>query len=153
YARFAAGILNADISHRPFPYWLIAVEVVAGVLLPMLVALGPVLRAARVTVREALGDAPGAGALARAGAATATWLPRPLAVSLRAMFRRRVRLTLAVGTLAIGGAAFMSALNVAAAWTRSVERDFAGRRYDLTAAFEQPQPVADVARALAVVPG
>lgn len=156
YAEFAAGILNANLTGRPFPWWLLAAEVAAGVLLPLLVALGPVGRASRITVQEALADDPGPPASGTGHIdrwlARLVWIPRPLALSLRTAIRRRGRLALTVALLAIGGAAFLSALNVAAAWTRSVNQDFDRRRYDLTASLAQPTPVAEVSKALAGVP-
>ena len=56
YAGFSAGILNADVTHTAFPFGVVAAEIVAGLLVPLLVAMVPVLRASRITVREALGD-------------------------------------------------------------------------------------------------
>jgi putative ABC transport system permease protein len=155
YAEFAAGILNADITHAPFPWWLVAAEIVVGVLVPLLVALVPVQRASRITVHDALRNDPdpryGVSRFDR-------WLlglralPRPLALSLRATFRRRGRVALTVGTLAIGGAVFMSALNVAAAWNRAVDKDFSGRRYDLTLSLAELRATDEIDAVLATVP-
>jgi putative ABC transport system permease protein len=156
YADFAAGILNADITRAPFPWWLIAAEIAGGLLVPLLVAMIPVRRAARITVREALADdppprAPGGGRLER-GIAALPWISRPLALSVRGTFQRRGRFVMTVGGLAVGGAAFLAALNVSAAWTRAVEDDFARRRYDLTASFGATQPIATVEDILREVP-
>lgn len=157
YARFAAGILNADVSRTPFPAGLIVAVALGGMLLPLLVALGPVLRASRITVHEALhGDVSprhfGARAMDR-WLTRLAWLPRPLALSLRSTFVRRTRLALTVATLAVGGAVFMSALNVSAAWTRAVNADFRNRRFDLTVMLSEPQSIADMNALLATVPG
>jgi putative ABC transport system permease protein len=159
YALFSAGILNADIVRDGFPVWVVLVAVAGGLLVPLLVALGPVARAARITVREALGDEGGAGAaatgtggLARA-LADAAWLPRPLAFSLRATLGRRGRLAVTVGMLALGGAAFLSALNVADAWIRAVNADFSRRRYDLTVVLAASQRITAVDSLLAGVEG
>jgi len=152
YARFAAGILNADVSHAPFPLWVVPVVVVAGFAVPLLFALGPVHRAAGVTVQRALHDDPVAPR-ARRGPERFAWLSRPLRWSLRTTFARRGRLALTVGTLAMGGAAFISALNVSSAWTRAVDADFARRRYDLTVTLAERWPTATLDAALAAVPG
>jgi putative ABC transport system permease protein len=156
YAEFAAGILNADLSHRTFPLWLLFAEIAVGLVVPMLVAMGPVRRAAGITVREALSDEgtgnPFGERRAERWLMGLAALPRPLALSLRTTFQRRGRLVLTVATLAVGGAVFVSALNVAAAWTRSVERDFERRRYDLTVSLAAAQPVAEIDRVLAGVP-
>src|SRR4029079_16093628 len=47
----------------------------------------------------------------------------------------------------------MAALDVAEAWRRAVDRDFAGRRFDLLAGFADAQPVDSVRAVLASVPG
>lgn len=157
YARFSAGILNADVSHSPFPFGTLAVVVAVGLLAPLLVALAPVWRAARITVREALaedgGARPPAGdALARLLLAI-RWLPRPQLAVLRSALARRGRFVLTAGMLAIAGATFMAALNCSAAWDRATAEDFARRHYDIITWLAAPQPVDDLDRRLASVPG
>ncbi|MCC6651926.1 MAG: FtsX-like permease family protein, partial [Candidatus Eisenbacteria bacterium] len=46
YAGFSAGILNTDVSRSPFPLEVPLVVLALGVAVPLLVALGPVRRAA-----------------------------------------------------------------------------------------------------------
>ena len=155
YAGFSAGILNTDVSRAPFPVWVVLAEGAVGLLVPLLVALGPIRHAAAVTVREAI-DEDGA-VIARLRAIDAwmlrlAWLPRPLALSLRATLARRARLALAVGLMAGGGAVFMAALNVGEAWRRAVRDDFAHRPYDLALAFTEPVPVTRVRATMATVP-
>lgn len=148
YAKFSGNILNADVTHAAFPWWAIGVLVAAGLLVPLAFALVPILRAARVTAREAMADEP----VARPFGTRRfdRWLtdlaplPRPLALTLRTTFLRRGRVALTVGALAAGGAAYLSAMNLSDAWTRGVKDDFARRRYDLTAVFAEPVAVADL---------
>lgn len=156
YARFAAGILNADVSRSPFPVLTLAALIVVGVVVPILAALGPVWRASRVTVREALADAAaarpvGPGRVERL-LSRLQWFPRPLVLVLRATFAHRSRLALTVGMLAIAGAMFMSALNVSSGWENAANETFARRHYDLMVVFAHPQPVAELERSLATVP-
>ena len=156
YAEFSAGILNTDISHSPFPWWVLGVVILVGLLLPLLVSLGPVWRAASITVREALADE--APSLARLRGVDRwlqnwRWLPRPLALSFRTAIARRARLVLATGLLAVGGAAFMAALNVSEAWTNAVDADFSRRRWDLQLLLSEFQPIAAVEARIRSVPG
>ena len=116
YARFSGEILNADVSHAAFPWWAVIVIAIAGTVVPLLFSMMPVLKAARLSVREALewdlGTRPfGSRALDRMWTRLA-WLPRPLALIVRTLFMRRGRLALTVFALALGGAALMSALNL-----------------------------------------
>ena len=156
YARFSAGILNADVSGSPFPWPALLLVIAAGILVPLLAALGPVAAASRVTVHQALVEeiAPRAFGTSRIERLLAgiEWLPRPLLLMLRTAFVRRGRLALTVGMLAIGGAMFMAALNVSAGWNRAVNDDFARRRYDLTLSVAQERPVAELNAILATVP-
>ena len=156
YARFCASMLNATITNAMPPLWVIVIEIVAGIAVPLLVALGPVWRVSRISIHEALSN----GVALRAFGtrpfdrwlARMQWLPRPLMLSLRTAFHRRGRLILTVATLAAGGAAFIAALNVSAAWTRTLDADARARRFDVQAMFEHPYPIARVAQALAAVP-
>lgn len=156
YAEFAAQILNANLEHAPFPVWVVLAEVAIGVVVPVLFALGPVLRASRITVHQALTSDPaprpfGARRIERA-LLRLSWLPRPLVLSLRSSFLRRGRLALTIGMLALGGASFLAAMNVAGAWTRAVSADFERRRYDLNVALARPTQRAEVDAVLASTP-
>ena len=155
YAAFCASMLNATITNAMPPLWVIALEVVAGIAVPLLVALGPVWRVSRISIHDAFSN--GAG-LRTFGTrpfdrwlARRQWLPRPLMLSLRTAFHRRGRLVLTVATLAVGGAAFIAALNVSAAWTRTLDADARARRFDVQAGFARSYPIARVAQVLATV--
>ena len=156
YAEFAAQILNANLEHAPFPLWVVLAEIAIGVVVPVAFALGPVLRASRITVHQALTSDPaprpfGTRRIERA-LLRLSWLSRPLVLSLRSSFLRRGRLALTILMLALGGASFLAAMNVAGAWTRAVREDFARRRYDLNVALARSTPRAEVEAVLAGVP-
>ena len=145
YAKFSGTILNADVTNAAFPWWAVVTIIAAGMAVPLAFALVPILRASRISARDAMADEPvarpfGTRRFDRWLTAIA-WLPRPLALTLRTAFLRRARLALTVGALAAGGAAFLAAMNLSDAWTRGVKDEFARRRYDLTAVFSQPVPV------------
>lgn len=153
YARFSGEILNADVTHAPVPWWALGLLALAGVFVPLAFALVPILRASRLSVREAL-----AGDLGSRPFGTRRFdrwlspievLPRPLLLTIRTACFRRGRLALTVFALALGGAAFMSALNLSEAWTRGVREDFARRRYDLIAVFARSQPTPTIDSLLA----
>ena len=156
YARFCASMLNATIINGTPALWTIVAEVVAGIAIPMLISLGPVYRASRISIHDSLRNGVG---LRTFGVrpfdrwlVRMSWLPRPLALSLRTAFQRRGRLTLTVATLAAGGAAFIAALNVSAAWTRTLDGDARARRFDVQVAFSRSSGIPRVAQALATVP-
>jgi putative ABC transport system permease protein len=156
YARFCASMLNATITNAMPPLWVIALETVAGIVVPLLVALGPVWRVSRISIHEAFSNGVGLRAFGTRPfdrwLARRQWLPRPVMLSLRTAFHRRGRFVLTVATLAAGGAAFIAALNVSAAWTRTLDADARARRFDVQAGFARSYPIARVAQALATVP-
>ena len=155
YARFAAGILNADIADASVPPGVFVVVIAAGLIVPLLAALVPVVRASRITVREALNEESvrpyGARRIERWLGAVAG-LPRPLLLSMRTTFRYCARLALTVLTLASGGAVFMSALNVSGSWDRAVDRDYGTRRFDISLRLARPHPVEAIAESIAALP-
>jgi putative ABC transport system permease protein len=147
YVDFAAGMLNANVASHAAPSWTYALEVLVGLGLPLLVALGPVRRAARVPIREALqgdtvGPVPGFAL---------KFLPLRWSLPVRNALRRRGRCALTVGTLALAGATFVSALNVAAAWDQAITREAAARGDDLEVLLAEPTDPARLS--LAGVPG
>lgn len=95
------------------PWWTYAAVAGLGVLLAPLLALAPVVRACRTTVREAM-DHHGATEVreSRYGwVSRIRGLDRASLMGMRNMFRRRARLALLVGLLAAGGALFLGGAN------------------------------------------
>ena len=111
---------NIDVTSLSIPWWVLGTVILAGVFVPLLIALPPLLRASRRTVREALDER---GVVERQGRITTglfSWLgqlrraDRILMVAFRNLFRRQARLFLSVGLLTTSGAIFVSGLNVMA---------------------------------------
>jgi len=130
-ALFIAGEMNFNLlGYRIVPMALL-VQVVVGLLVPIIAGLVPVLNGSRVTVLGAL-----SGGLAeehrhqKGGEKRPPWfdwmqvnatrvlakrgihLPRPFVISLRNTFRRKSRLALTLFTLTMGGAIFIGVMNV-----------------------------------------
>jgi putative ABC transport system permease protein len=53
-ASYFAGLFNFDITSISVPPGVLALQVAAGLIVPLLAALAPVLSGARITVREAI---------------------------------------------------------------------------------------------------
>jgi putative ABC transport system permease protein len=109
------------------------IQIVVGLLVPLVAGLAPVMGGARVTVLRAIsGDLTMDEKQADESSGSATesrWerlqtrvtnalarrgfhIPRPLLISLRNTFRRRSRLVLTLFTLTMGGAIFIAVFNV-----------------------------------------
>ena len=149
-----------------------AIQIVVGLLVPLVAGLAPVLGGARVTVLRAIsGDltmdekqAEGSperesrwerfqtrvtNALAR----RSIHIPRPLLISLRNTFRRRGRLMLTLFTLTMGGAIFIAVFNV-----RVSLYDYMGTigqyfRADVTVDFDEAYRLREVEQYLLQVDG
>ncbi len=158
YATFAASMLNFEIANASVPLWTYIILVVIGLATPALSALFPVYRGSRITVREAITDygikmeTKGRGFLDRLVDGL-QWLPRPLLISLRNTFRRRGRIALTLGVLAIGGATFITALNIGTSIKRTIGVFQSAMRYDLNVSLTRPLPFEDVAPIVRNVPG
>jgi putative ABC transport system permease protein len=136
-ASYIAGKLNFNLlGYRIVPSAL-AVQIVVGLLIPLVAGIVPVSSGSRITVLRALsGDLGREEAIrgahhparvplqrihwldrlqlgaARRLAARGLHLPRPFVISLRNTFRRKGRLALTLFTLTMGGAIFIAVFNV-----------------------------------------
>ena len=158
YAAFLANLLNFDLINKTVPLWVYAIQLILGVLVPMLVAAYPIYRGSRVTVKEAVSDY-GVGQAQPSGQSREpllnkfTFLERPFLLSLRNTFRRRGRLWRTLATLAAGGAIFITTLNVRASMLGTTDKMTATMRFDLNMTFSRPYPVSRITGVLRGVPG
>jgi putative ABC transport system permease protein len=155
YAALKADMLNFSTAGFAVPWWAIALQLGVGCLLPVLAAAWPVARACRLRAAIALRDA---GISADHGSylgrrITLPGVSRPLMLSIGNAFRRRQRTLLTLLALAAGGAVFIGADNLRSAVLESVERMFAGQRYDVVLRFAAAQPAAQLEAAAAQVDG
>lgn len=115
-----SSALNIDVTSLNIPWWVLGTVLLAGIFVPLLIALLPLLRASRRTVREALDERGVAEQQSGITTGLFSWLgrlrgaDRKLMLAFRNLFRRQARLFLSVGLLATGGATFVSGLNVMA---------------------------------------
>jgi putative ABC transport system permease protein len=156
YSAFTARILNFAIFDFSVPAGVYALQIAIGILVPAAAASPAIIRGSRITIREALAasgytDAPrGRGRLDRAISAGA-W--RPLLLSLRNAFRKRGRFLLTVATLAVGGAVFMTSMNVSSSIDATVEKRYGSMRYDFVAFLTDPVRTEKLEAAVGSVPG
>ena len=158
YAGFAADMLNFDIMDASIPVWSYAVLVLIGLLTPVLAAAYPVYRGSRITVREAITDygileQPTTNRLVDRVFGKVQWLSRPVLLSLRNTFRRQGRMALTLAVLAIGGAMFITALDVGASIKSTIGVFQNAMRYDLKVTLSRPTPLATIEAAAGIIPG
>jgi putative ABC transport system permease protein len=116
FTRVIASLVNLRVEAIDIQPLAIGLQVAISLLVPVLAALGPTIAGTRVTVREALSSQGGAGSYGR-GLLDRLMrhihgLPRPVLLSLRNTFRRKLRLLTTLVTLTLGGAIFISVFSV-----------------------------------------
>lgn len=157
-AATVAKLLNFTLYSNSIPWWVILVQICAGLVIPLLIAMIPLARIRRMTIREALNDFGVSQKLLSGG-----WLQpvlvllgkldRILLIILRNTFRRRGRFLLTLGLLAAGGGLFMTALNINSAWERTLFAAFNTRHYDFEIRLSQPVAASDVEQLTAGISG
>lgn len=147
-------LLNIDLVSVAVPGWVYATVIAAGLAIPQAVALIPLIRGSRITVRQAIDDhgtGPTVLRVSRLGRAPRA--NRTLVLAWRNMFRRKARLALSLGLLAAAGAMFITGLNTAGGWNMMVEQGLANRHYDLEVRLNAPTSGSTVQSLIAGVPG
>lgn len=119
FMAFIAHMLNFDLTSFNIPPQVLVVEISAGLIVPLLAALWPIISGTRVTVREAI-ESHGLGkghfgtSMLDRLLGRVRGLSRPQLISLRNTFRRRARLALTLMTLTLAGAMLISVFSVRA---------------------------------------
>jgi putative ABC transport system permease protein len=159
FTEYLARLINFDVIDYTTPPRVLALEIGAGLIVPLLAALWPVLGGARVSVREAISSyGLGHGRFGRGRIdrllEQVRFLSRPLLLSLRNTFRRKSRLALTLITLVLGGATFIGVFSVREGLFMTAEQKiFTFWRHDLLAFFERPYNVVLLDHEARKVPG
>lgn len=156
FAEVVASLLNLNLNSKAVPVWMLLLEVGLGVLLPMVLALQPILAATGTTVLKALGDHG-----VKPDARSPVWLEsllkpfskldRTLLLAIRNAFRKQGRMVLTLTLLAAAGGMFLTSLNVKAAWEKNLADAAQDRKHDLELRlnhFESERRVMDLLRDL-----
>lgn len=161
-----AGYLNFDIADPWPPPWVLALQAVVALAVPLVAALPPILAGTRVSVRRAIGeyglgqgrygrgrlDAAVERAMGRSDALRRL-VPRPLLLSLRNTFRRKTRLALTLATLTSAGAVFIAVFNVRDSLERTLDELLALWQYDVWVMLERPERASRLTHEALQVPG
>jgi putative ABC transport system permease protein len=142
YSELKAELLNFTIDQYSTPFWAIALQVVVGLLLPVVAAAFPVLKGCRIPVGAALRDTGMSGGAGRAPGALLRrigGLSRPMLFSIRNAFRKRQRMVLTLLSLATGGAVFLGSRNLRASVIGSLDLMYDAQKYDFVLRFASPQ--------------
>lgn len=127
-AKDIGGGMAQWLNFDPAPYQgysaTLIQQMIVSLVVPMLAAIWPVYNSVRITVREAISDY-GIGGNAKpkdkSVSKSALWIPRPMRLSLRNAFRRKLRLGLTLFTLVLAGAIFIGVYNLWASFDKALK--------------------------------
>jgi putative ABC transport system permease protein len=156
-ANWMLGLLNiVDNGFRVMPL-AVGIQVVVGLVVPLVSALIPVIGGARLTPHQAISNY-GLGA-----GFGGNWvdrligrihrLPRPLALSLRNTFRRKSRIVLTLITLVLGGIMFIVVLSVGASMSNTIEVLISDFGFDVLVVFDRAHRATRLIEVTESVPG
>jgi putative ABC transport system permease protein len=151
------GFLGIEAASLAAPWWTYVVVLAAGLVLPPLMALVPLVRTSRTTVRAAI-DHSGLGSnprvatrvLARLGRIRG--LDRGLLMALRNTIRRPARFLLSVGLLASAGMVFVAGMSTGAGVESVSEEAKKQRRWDVEVQLASPTSVDELTTMVERVP-
>ncbi len=142
-------------TYRGYTSTLLQQGIVALVV-PLLTAVWPLYNSLHVTVREALSDY-GVGSKVRGKEGNVSkldlMLPRPVRLSLRNAFRRRLRLALTLFTLVLAGALFIAVYNLWASFDRAITEIQGYVLADINISFDRAYRFDKVAALAENIPG
>lgn len=163
-SRFMATWFNFDLVDLNIPSEAILLQVVVGLMVPILASLYPFIVNLRITAVEAMSTYRlgkgrfGTNVLDRALSGANLWfarriLQRPFLLSLRNIFRSKGRLTLTLITLTLGGATFIGVFSVNATLGRTIEDFMQMYGFDSVVVFARPYRIEKIKQEAQAVPG
>ncbi|MGO9771530.1 MAG: FtsX-like permease family protein [Roseiarcus sp.] len=156
FASVIAQLLNFEIASCAIAPLLVSILAAGAVAIPIVFAMIPIGRAARMTVHEAISDY-GVSDAAATGRldkflTLIRGVDRTLLLAIRNAFRKRGRLILTLALLAAAGAMFIASLSVQTAWDYFIASSAHDRNYDLELRFDRPVAAEKALSLIASVP-
>ena len=156
FAAFTVEQLNLEVGNWTITWWIFGLVTFLGLGWPLLMALGPIMRAARMSVHNAI-QQPGIQSPTKRSWSISRWgaLPvdRTVTLALRNTFRRPMRLILTLSALAIGGAMLMTAMNVYQGLITAVNTSLEARGDDIDVRLLGMAPTNTITDHVRQVPG
>jgi len=157
FTSYMADFFNFDLVNFSIPPAVLALQVAMGLLIPMLVAIYPIIAGTSITVREAINDYGVSESYGR------NWIDRilqqirgmsrPLMISLRNTFRRKTRLALTLLTLVLAGTTFITIFSVRDSVFATLDDTLNYWNYDIDVRFEDEYRLQEIVRTISTLPG
>lgn len=154
------GLVNLRPESLALPWWIYAIMIAIGVLIPVLAGLFPVLQGTRITTYTALNElnmqTGGSGTsifermLARL---PKRWLQRPLVLAVRNTLRHKGRLLRTMIVMILGTSLFIAVISVRISVNTTQEDFLRYHQYDVQVQFQEAHRVARLEPAALAAPG
>ncbi len=147
------GFLGIQPASLAPAWWTYAAVLAVGLGLPPLMALTPLVKASRTTVRAAIDHHGGASKPSAASRLVARLshlrrVDRGLLMALRNTVRRPARFLLSAGLLATAGMVFVAGMSLSSGTEAITDSQRAQRTWDIDVQLSRPTPVDEVERVL-----
>lgn len=160
-ANYIASLFDVQIAGMNLAPEIILLQISIGMLVPLVTAFFPILMGIRVTVREALSNYGmgkgkyGTGLFDRTLNFFLRFLPfsRPLLISLRNTFRRKLRLIMTVTTLTLASAIFVGVISVRSSAMQTIDDVLQYWGFDIQVSLERAYRLEQLIPEISKVPG
>ncbi len=156
---FIANILNADVNTFYLPLSTVALQAMTALLVPAVATIVPAWAGTRMTAREAMMNSGGSGTSSGGWlnrlTGTLLALPMPILLSVRNVFRQRIRLLLTLVALSIGGSTFIAVIGTRGALNVSFDELQKENNYDIQIRYQLDRDTLarDVEKTVLAIPG
>lgn len=157
-SRWFLHLFNIEVGAFRWSRRAVNIQIVAGLLMPLLATLPPIARGVSMTVREALatyglGADYGSSFVDRAVERLGRlFLSTAAATALGNMFRRKGRLLLTLLTLAMAGVMFIVVMSLVASIDLTLDNEQARQQYDVRIGLAQTAAADDLRQAVEEIP-
>jgi putative ABC transport system permease protein len=152
YAAFGARMLNFEIYSNAIPLKYYAIEILFSVFFPMFIALFSILKASKITVLKAL-QSNGVSMEKSFIGAQFNFIPRPMRMVIRNVFRKRTRLFFTLCVLSLGGALFITSMNISTSMNNSMLGVIGAFKYDASISLAQNYKITELENKIKGVSG
>lgn len=149
YSDFAAYILNFKILNYQIPFWVFVFQGLIGMIIPLAATAYPIIKCCGKSVKDGLNDtahsevkANGAGFPKLQGTNSGIRIP------FSNLLRKKTRTILAVCSLAVGGALFMTSQNITASIEKTVAESMKVFQWDYELRLAKNYPEEQLQKAL-----
>lgn len=158
FITFVADLLNFDISSFSVEPAIFGLQLILGLLVPLLGGYWPIRRGVRMTIREALAsNSAGADDMQHGWFerlfARINLLSRPMLLAFRNMFRRKGRLFLSLLMLTLGGAIVIAVFSLQSSVAATLDDASRYWQYDIEISLQDYQRSDQIRQQVTSVPG